>query len=105
VLALHAQAGTDAPATSDAECHFLRALEIARRQRARSLELRAAMSLGRLWADTGKAADAHAMLSRVYESFTEGFDTADLREARSLLDRLHGGCERTPPTPRAPAAE
>jgi predicted ATPase len=91
VLALHAQESRGAPATSDAESHFFHALDIARRQRARSLELRAATSLGRLWADTGKAQEAHALLSEVYASFTEGFDTADLREAKSLLEELTTG--------------
>jgi predicted ATPase/DNA-binding winged helix-turn-helix (wHTH) protein len=91
VLALGARGSREAPATSDAERHFLHALEVARGQRARSLELRAATSLGRLWADTGKAEEARALLSAVYVSFTEGFDTADLREAKSLLDELSPG--------------
>ena len=77
-----------APAARDAESHFLRALEIARRQRSRSLELRAATSLARRWADTGRVRDAHALLSGVYRWFTEGFDTADLRDARSLIEAL-----------------
>jgi predicted ATPase/DNA-binding winged helix-turn-helix (wHTH) protein len=83
----------DPSATGAAESHFLRALEIARRQRARSLELRAATSLGRLWAATGNVTKALALLSGVYGWFTEGFDTADLTEARSLLDELreHAG--------------
>jgi predicted ATPase len=72
----------------DAEAHFSRAIETARRQRARSLELRAATSLGRLWADQGKAGEAHALLAGVYGWFTEGFDTADLVEARSRLEDL-----------------
>jgi predicted ATPase len=71
-----------------AESHFLRAIEIARRQRARSLELRATVNLSRLWADVGKAGEAHAMLSAIFAWFTEGFDTADLREAKSLLAEL-----------------
>ena len=78
----------DPSATGAAESHFLRALEIARRQRARSLELRAATSLGRLWAATGNVTEALALLSGVYGWFTEGFDTADLTEAKSLLDEL-----------------
>ena len=72
----------------DAESHFLEAIETARRQRARALELRAVTSLGRLWVDHGKAREAHVLLAGVYASFTEGFDTADLIEARSLLEDL-----------------
>jgi predicted ATPase len=71
-----------------AESSFLRAIEIARRQRAKSLELRAAASLSRLWADQGKVREAHALLADVHAWFTEGFETADLREATSLLEEL-----------------
>jgi predicted ATPase len=71
-----------------AEPHFLRAIDIARRQRARSLELRATMNLSRMWADEGKPGEAHVLLSGIYAWFTEGFDTADLREAKSLLAEL-----------------
>ncbi len=81
-------AGTDPPAPGDAESHFLRAIEIARRQGARSLELRATVNLSRRWADTGKLREAHALLSDIYGWFTEGFDTADLSEAKSLLEDL-----------------
>jgi predicted ATPase/DNA-binding winged helix-turn-helix (wHTH) protein len=76
------------PATGDAESYLLQAIEIARRQRAKSLELRAAASLSRLWADKENVKEAHALLSGVYAWFTEGFDTADLSEARSLLEEL-----------------
>jgi len=79
------------PGTSverDAESWFLKAVEIARRQRARSFELRAAVSLSRLWAGQGKTMEAHASLSEVYNWFTEGFDTADVSEARALLKEL-----------------
>jgi predicted ATPase len=69
-----------------AEAHFLRALEVARGQQAKSLELRAAMSLGRLWQEQGKRDDARTLLVLVYNWFTEGFDTADLQEAKALLD-------------------
>jgi DNA-binding winged helix-turn-helix (wHTH) protein/predicted ATPase len=86
VLTLQVESGREAPAA--AESHFLRALEIARRQRAKWLELRATTSLARLWADQGKVSGAHAMLGDVYTWFTEGVDTAALREARSLLDAL-----------------
>jgi predicted ATPase len=76
------------PATKEAEAMFLQALTVARRQQARSLELRAATSLGRLWASQGKTAEARSLLGDVYDWFTEGLDTADLIEARSLLARL-----------------
>jgi predicted ATPase len=73
---------------SDAESCFLEAIRVAQRQRAKSLELRAGTSLSRLWANTGKASEAHALLSAIYDGFTEGFDTADLSDAKSLLDQL-----------------
>jgi predicted ATPase/class 3 adenylate cyclase len=76
------------PSLSEAEPCFQRALDVARRQEAKSLELRAAMSLGRLWQQQGKRAEAHALLAPVYSWFTEGFDTADLQEANALLDEL-----------------
>jgi predicted ATPase/class 3 adenylate cyclase len=72
----------------EAETWLQRALDVARRQEAKSLELRAAMSLARLWQQQGKCAEAHALLAPVYSWFTEGFDTADLQEAKSLLDTL-----------------
>jgi len=65
-----------------------RALDVARRQEAKSLELRAAMSLSRLWQQQGKQAAAGALLAPLYGWFTEGFDTADLQEAKALLDEL-----------------
>jgi predicted ATPase/class 3 adenylate cyclase len=74
------------PHEAEAEACFQRALDIARRQEAKSLELRAAMSLSRLWQQQGKHAEAHHLLAEVYGWFTEGFDTADLQEARALLD-------------------
>jgi predicted ATPase len=64
------------------------ALAVARRQQARALELRAAISLARLWQQQGKRAEAHQLLAEVYGLFTEGFDTADLREAKALLEVL-----------------
>ena len=67
-----------------------RALDGARRQEAKSLELRAAMSLSRLWQQQGKRAAAHELLTPIYGWFTEGFDTADLQEAKALLDELGG---------------
>ena len=72
----------------DAESCFLQAMAVARSQKARSLELRAATSLSRLWAGRGKVREAHALLSGVYNWFTEGFDTADLIDAKSLLEEL-----------------
>ena len=72
-------------AEREAEACFRQALEIARRQRAKSLELRAVMSLCRLYRQTDKRAEARAMLTDVYGWFTEGLDTSDLKEARVLL--------------------
>ncbi len=63
---------------------------MSRRQEARALELRAAMSLSRLWQQQGKRAEAYALLAPIYGWFTEGFDTADLQDARSLLEELEG---------------
>jgi DNA-binding winged helix-turn-helix (wHTH) protein/tetratricopeptide (TPR) repeat protein len=75
---------------ADGEVHFQRALEVARSQEARSFELRAATSLARLWRDQGKPAEARALLQPIYEWFTEGFDTGDLKNAEALLAQL--GC-------------
>ncbi len=75
-------------AEAEAEACFLKAINIARRQQAKSLELRATTSLARLWQQQGKKADARQMLAEVYEWFTEGFDTADLKEAKALLEEL-----------------
>jgi class 3 adenylate cyclase/predicted ATPase len=72
----------------EAETWLQRALDVARRQEAKSLELRAAMSLSRLWQQQGKQAEAHALLAPIYGWFTEGFDTADLQEAKMLLEAL-----------------
>jgi predicted ATPase len=74
--------------TEEAEACFLKAIEIARKQQAKSLELRATMSLARLWQQQGKKKDAHEMLADIYGWFTEGFDTVDLQEARALLAEL-----------------
>ena len=73
---------------AEAEACFQQALDVARRQEAKSLELRAAMSLSRLWQQQGKRAEAHALLAPIYGWFTEGFDTADLQEAKALLEEL-----------------
>jgi predicted ATPase len=73
---------------AEAEACFQRALDAARRQNAKSWELRAAMSLGRLWWKQGEIARARELMGGVYDRFTEGFDTADLTEASALLDAL-----------------
>jgi hypothetical protein len=78
----------DGDATGGGRSLWRRALEGARRQEAKSLELRTAMSLIRLWQHQGKRAEAQALLAPVYGWFTEGFDTADLREAKALLEEL-----------------
>jgi predicted ATPase len=75
-------------ATVQAEACFQQALTIARRQKARSWELRAATSLARLWQQQGKRAEAHELLAPIYSWFTEGFDTADLQDAQTLLSAL-----------------
>src|ERR1700722_5594267 len=76
------------PEAAKAQAHFERALTVARGQKAKSWELRAAMSLARLWQDQGKRKQARDLLAPVYNWFTEGFETIDLRTAKSLLDEL-----------------
>ena len=93
-------------AVEQAEACFHQALDVARLQAARSLELRAATSLARLWHDQAKREEARGLLAPVHGWFTEGFDTADLVEARDLLDALatdatgsthdHGAVLRSP---------
>jgi predicted ATPase len=73
---------------AEAETCFHHAITIARSQQAKSLELRAATSLARLWQQQGKRQEAHDLLAPVYNWFTEGFDTADLKDAKVLLDEL-----------------
>ena len=75
--------------TAPAEEAFLTAIAVAQEQKARSFELRAAMSVARLWRDQGKRDEARDLLAPVYGWFTEGFDTLDLMEAKTLLDELH----------------
>jgi len=81
-------AGTGSAAMAPAEGCFNQSITIARRQSARSLELRAVMSLARLYQEQGKHQQAFDLLAPTYRGFTEGFDTADLRDARMLLDEL-----------------
>jgi len=76
------------PDACQAETCFQQALAIARRQQARSWELRAALSLSRLWQRQGKRAAAYDVLATVYGWFTEGFDTPDLQDAKTLLEDL-----------------
>ncbi len=78
------------PDTPQAETCFHQALEIARQQGAKSFELRAATSLAHLWQGQDKRKEAYDQLAPVYEWFTEGFDTADLKDAKKLLEELKG---------------
>jgi predicted ATPase len=71
-----------------AEDHFRQALDLARQQGALSWELRAATSLARLWRDQARSQEAHELLAPVYDRFTEGFATADLRAAKALIEEL-----------------
>jgi predicted ATPase len=76
------------PDVAQAEACVQQALAIARHQQAKAWELRAATSLSRLWRQQGKSIEAYELLAPVYGWFTEGFDTADLQEAKALLDAL-----------------
>jgi predicted ATPase len=80
--------GASRAAAAEAEACFRQAIEVARRQVAKSWELRAALSLSRLWLQQGKREEARALLTPLYGWFTEGFETADLQEARALLQEL-----------------
>ena len=84
------QSGRQGSAAEAEEC-FHRAIEIARRQNAKSIELRATIGLSRLWQQQGKGKKAHKMLLDIYSWFTEGFDTPDLKDARTLLEELGAG--------------
>ena len=79
------------PDAAKAEAYFEHALAVARQQQAKSWELRASMSLARLWRSQGKVQQARELLAPVYGWFTEGFDTRDLKEAKALLDELVAG--------------
>jgi predicted ATPase len=87
-LTLQSQPESHKSKVEEAEACFLQAIEIARQQSAKSWELRAVMSLARLWQQQGKKGDAHQMLAEIYNWFTEGFDTKDLQEAKALLVEL-----------------
>jgi predicted ATPase len=80
--------GPESEVEKEAEEYFQKAVAIARQQQAKSLELRAVMSLSRLWQQQGKKEEARQMLAEIYSWFTEGFDTADLKEAKALLEEL-----------------
>jgi len=77
-----AEAGSNLTVKEEAESYFRQAIEVARRQSAKSWELRATMSLARLLRDTGRREKARTMLAEIYNWFTEGFDTADLKDAK-----------------------
>ena len=87
-LTLESNAESQETPVAEVEAYFLTALEVAQRQQAKSWELRAATSLARLWQQQGKTTEAHALLAPVYDWFTEGFDTVDLKDAKSLLEQL-----------------
>ena len=84
----HLTPSTQTEVEQEAEECFLKAIEIARKQEAKSLELRASTSLARLWQSQGKQAESRDLLAPVYNWFTEGFDTKDLQEAKVLLEEL-----------------
>jgi predicted ATPase len=79
---------SSAPDAAKAQSYVDRALTVARQEQAKSWELRAAMSMARLWRDQGKRDEARELLAPVYNWFTEGFDTRDLKETKALLDEL-----------------
>jgi predicted ATPase len=87
-LTLKAKVQGSKSTVEEAEESFWKAVEIARRQSAKSLELRAVISLARLWQQQGKKNEAHQMLSKLYGWFTEGFDTRDLQDAKRLIEEL-----------------
>jgi predicted ATPase len=87
-LTLQSKVSSPKSQVEEAEACFCKAIEIARRQQAKSLELRAVMSLSRLWQQQGKKDKARQMLAEIYSWFTEGFDTKDLQEAKALLKEL-----------------
>ena len=76
------------PSIAQAEAFFNQSIKIAREQKAKSWELRTVMSVARLYQNQGKRKQARILLAEIYNRFTEGFDTVDLREAKALLDKL-----------------
>ena len=76
------------PDERGAEVEYIKAIEIARRKQAKSLELRAAMSLSKLWHKQGRKEEARKIVSNIYNWFTEGFETKDLKDAKALLEEL-----------------
>jgi len=88
-LTLQSKVPSPKSQAEEAEECFRNAIEIARKQQVKSLELRATTSLARLWQQQGKQKDAHQMLAEIYGWFTEGFDTKDLQEAKALLEELN----------------
>jgi predicted ATPase len=87
-LTLQSESQSSESPPREAEACFQKAIAVARHQSAKSLELRAVMSLSRLWQQQGKKEEAHQMLAEIYGWFTEGFDTKDLQEAKALLEAL-----------------
>ena len=85
---VHGELLLERAATGDAEACLRRSIEIARRQKAKSLELRTAMILAQLWQHQGQRQAAYDLLAPIYGWFSEGFDSPDLRNARALLDEL-----------------
>jgi predicted ATPase len=84
----HPTPNTQVEVEQEAEACFLKAIETARKQQAKSLELRATRSLARLWQSQGRKEEARQILAEIYGWFTEGFDTADLQEVKALLEEL-----------------
>ena len=80
--------GPESEVQKEAEACFHKAIAVARKQNAKSWELRASTGLARLWQQQGRKREAHEMLAEIYGWFTEGFDTKDLQDAKALLDEL-----------------
>ena len=78
----------ESPAVTNAEGCFNESIKLAQRQKAKSLELRSVISMARLYQNQGRLKEARSLLAQMYDRFTEGFDTMDLREAKALLDEV-----------------